>query len=60
MKTSEGKNVGKTFGQVKVFQLVRASQGKEDTSLGWQPGKTTLKPGPDLIGKAWKADMAFE
>ncbi len=21
---------------------------------GWQPGKPTLKPGPDLAGKVWK------
>lgn len=21
---------------------------------GWQPGKKTLKPGPDLVGKVWK------
>ena len=21
---------------------------------GWEPGKTTLKPGPDLVGKVWE------
>jgi hypothetical protein len=29
---------------------------------GWQPGKATLKPGPDLVGKVWKVwnpEMAF-
>ena len=32
------------------------------TPSGWQPGKPTLKPGPDLAGKVWKVwkpDMAF-
>ena len=21
---------------------------------GWEPGKPTLKPGPDLVGKVWE------
>jgi peroxiredoxin (alkyl hydroperoxide reductase subunit C) len=24
------------------------------TPSGWRPGKATLKPGPDLVGKVWK------
>jgi len=24
------------------------------TPSGWEPGKPTLKPGPDLAGKVWK------
>jgi peroxiredoxin (alkyl hydroperoxide reductase subunit C) len=34
----------------------------EVTPSGWQPGKPTLKPGPDLVGKVWKVwkpEMAF-
>ncbi|HZK33076.1 MAG TPA: peroxiredoxin, partial [Tissierellaceae bacterium] len=30
---------------------------------GWKPGKTTLKPGPELVGnvwKEWKVSEAFE
>jgi alkyl hydroperoxide reductase subunit AhpC len=49
--------------QVQAFQLVRNSKGKEATPSGWKPGKTTLKPGPDLVGKVWevwKTKMAFD
>jgi len=58
-----GRNVGETIRQVQAFQLVRESKGKEATPSGWKPGKTTLKPGPDLVGKvwqAWKTEMAFD
>jgi alkyl hydroperoxide reductase subunit AhpC len=58
-----GRNVGETFRQVQAFQLVRESKGKEATPSGWRPGKTTLKPGPDLVGKVWqvwKTEMAFD
>ena len=58
-----GRNVGETFRQVQAFQLVRESKGKEATPSGWKPGKVTLKPGPDLVGKvwqAWKTEMAFD
>ena len=33
-----------------------------DLSPHWQPGKQTLKVGPDLVGKVWKVsttDQAF-
>jgi len=52
-----------SFRQVQAFQLVRKSKGKEATPSGWRPGKMTLKPGPDLVGKVWevwKTDMAFD
>jgi len=39
---------------VKAFQHVRATEGAEATPSGWQPGKTTLKPGPALVGKVWE------
>jgi peroxiredoxin (alkyl hydroperoxide reductase subunit C) len=55
--------VGETFRQVQAFQLVRESKGKEATPSGWKPGKVTLKPGPDLVGKVWevwKTEMAFD
>ena len=58
-----GRNVSESIRQVQAFQHVRASQGKEATPSGWQPGKATLKPGPDLVGKVWevwKPKMAFE
>jgi peroxiredoxin (alkyl hydroperoxide reductase subunit C) len=40
--------------QIQAFQHVRASGGKEATPAGWEPGKLTLKPGPDLVGKVWE------
>lgn len=58
-----GRNVSEAIRQVQAFQLVRNSKGTEATPSGWKPGKITLKPGPDLVGKvweAWKTDMAFD
>jgi hypothetical protein len=49
-----GRNVGQSIRQVQAFQLVRKSKGKETTPSGWKPGKATLNPDPDLVGKVWK------
>jgi alkyl hydroperoxide reductase subunit AhpC len=56
---SVGRHVGETIRQLKAFQHVRTTN--EATPSGWQPGKPTLKPGPDLVGKVWqvwKPEMA--
>ena len=56
-----GRNVQESIRQVQAFQLVRATKGAEATPSGWRPGKLTLKPGPDLVGKVWevwKPEMA--
>ena len=58
-----GRNVSETLRQIKAFQLVRETKGGEVTPSGWKPGKTTLKPGPHLVGnvwKEWKVEEAFE
>jgi len=58
-----GRNVNETLRQIQAFQLVRNSKGTEATPSGWKPGKITLKPGPDLVGKVWKVwttDKAFD
>jgi alkyl hydroperoxide reductase subunit AhpC len=59
--TSEvGRNVCELIRQVMAFQHVRATG--EVTPSRWQPGKPTLKPGPDLVGKVWQEwqpDLAF-
>lgn len=58
-----GRNVLETLRQIQAFQHVRATQGTEATPSGWKPGKPTLKPGPELVGKVWevwKTDLAFE
>lgn len=47
-----GRNVNELIRQVKAYQHVRATG--EVTPSGWQPGRPTLKPGPDLVGKVWK------
>jgi len=60
MTPEVGRNVSELIHQVKAFQHVRATG--EVTPSGWQPGKATLKPGPDLAGKVWKQwkpDQAF-
>ncbi len=49
-----GRNVDETVRQIKAFQLVRKSKGAEATPSGWEPGKLTLKPGPELVGNVWK------
>ncbi len=49
-----GRNIDETIRQVKAFQHVRKTKGAEVCPAEWQPGKTTLKPGPDLVGKVWK------
>jgi alkyl hydroperoxide reductase subunit AhpC len=58
-----GRNIQETIRQVQAFQHVRASKGTEATPSGWKPGKITLNPGPDLVGKVWevwKTSMASE
>ncbi len=58
-----GRNVNEAIRQIQALQLVRNSKGTEATPSGWQPGKMTLKPGPDLVGKVcevWKTEMAYE
>jgi alkyl hydroperoxide reductase subunit AhpC len=57
-----GRNVSELIRQIQAFQLVRKTKGGEATPSGWQPGRPTLKPGPDLVGKVWEvwnADLAF-
>ena len=58
-----GRNVNESLRQVQAFQLVRQTKGAEATPSGWRPGKKTLKPGVDLVGKVWqewKTSMAFD
>lgn len=49
-----GRKLAETIRQVKAFQLVRKTEGAEACPAGWEPGKDTLRPGPDLVGKVWK------
>lgn len=49
---SVGRNIDETIRQLKAFQHVRATG--EATPSGWQPGRTTLTPGPDLVGRVWE------
>lgn len=49
-----GRNPEETIRQVQAYQLVRESGGKEAMPSGWTPGKPTLKPGPDLVGRVWE------
>ncbi len=60
MTPEVGRNVTELLRQVKAFQIVRA-EGVV-APAGWQPGKPTLTPGPELAGKVWKVwkvDNAF-
>lgn len=49
-----GRRVDETIRQIKAFQHVRAAKGAEVMPSGWEPGKKTLKPGPDLVGHVWE------
>ncbi len=58
-----GRNVEETLRQLKAFQHVRKAGGAEATPSGWKPGKKTLKPGVNLVGKVWeewKTEEAFD
>ncbi len=47
-----GRSVKELLRQIKAFQHVRETG--EVMPAGWEPGKPTLKPGPDLVGKVWE------
>ncbi len=47
-----GRNFSELIRQIKAFQHVRETG--EATPAGWTPGKKTLKPGADLVGKVWQ------
>jgi peroxiredoxin (alkyl hydroperoxide reductase subunit C) len=50
-----GRNFAELVRQVQAYQHVRATGGAEATPAGWRKGDPTLKVGPELIGKVWKA-----
>jgi alkyl hydroperoxide reductase subunit AhpC len=47
-----GRNPAELIRQIKAFQHVRETG--EVTPSGWEPGDTTLTPGPDLVGRVWE------
>jgi alkyl hydroperoxide reductase subunit AhpC len=47
-----GRSVKELLRQIKAFQHVRETG--EVMPAGWEPGKPTLKPGPDLVGRVWE------
>jgi peroxiredoxin (alkyl hydroperoxide reductase subunit C) len=49
-----GRKLAETVRQIQALQVVRQSEGAEATPAGWEPGQSTLKPGPDLVGNVWK------
>lgn len=56
---SVGRSVAELIRQIKAGQHVRATA--EATPSDWEPGKATLKPSPELVGKVcdvWDPDMA--
>lgn len=46
-----GRNPDELIRQIRAYQHTRATG--EVMPSGWEPGKPTLKPGPDLVGKVW-------
>ncbi|OPZ62802.1 MAG: Selenocysteine-containing peroxiredoxin PrxU [Firmicutes bacterium ADurb.Bin506] len=58
-----GRNIHETIRQIRAFQKVREAGGAQVMPAGWKPGKTTLTPGPELVGnvwRVWKVSEAFE
>jgi peroxiredoxin (alkyl hydroperoxide reductase subunit C) len=58
-----GRNVSESLRQIQGYQLVRETNGAQVTPSGWAPGKPTLNPGPDLVGRVWEnwsVDKAFD
>ena len=49
-----GRKFSESVRQIQAFQQVRALGGKEATPAGWEVGKLTLKPSPDLVGRVWE------
>ena len=49
-----GRKVGEALRQVQAFQHVRKTKGAEACPAGWEPGKPTLKIGPNLVVKVWE------
>ncbi len=49
-----GRKFSETIRQIHAFQHVRKTKGAEACPAGWEPGKKTLKPGPDLVGRVWE------
>ena len=49
-----GRNVDETLRQIKAFQRVRETEGKEAMPSGWKPGGKVLKPSAALVGNVWK------
>ena len=49
-----GRNPAELIRQIKAFQHVRKTKGKEVCPAGWTPGSQVLKPSVDLVGNVWK------
>jgi len=52
MTPEVGRSVSELIRQIKAYQ--HAKETGEVVPAGWEPGKLTLKPGPELAGKVWK------
>lgn len=58
-----GRNVSEALRQIKAYQLVYRTGGKEVTPSGWEEGGKTLKPSIDLVGKIyeqWKVSDSYK
>lgn len=49
-----GRNFDEMIRMIKASQHVRATQGTEACPANWKPGKSTLKPAPELAGKVYE------
>lgn len=49
-----GRRIDETIRQFQGYQHVRSTGGVEACPVDWTPGKDTLKPGPELVGRVWE------
>jgi alkyl hydroperoxide reductase subunit AhpC len=58
IQAAVGRSVTELIRQIKACQHVRSSN--EATPAGWEPGKSTLKPSRELVGRVcefWSPDQ---
>ncbi len=46
-----GRSLDEILRQIQAHQYVCESKGAKATPIGWTPGKDSIQPGPELVGK---------
>lgn len=54
LPNSVGRNISEILRQINAYKLVRRTGASEVTPTGWEVGKKTLHPSPELVGNVWQ------